>query len=275
MSINDLTEHETTPLRADVPLDMHPDTLAPYTEALEAKDSAGRMALTAAREAMVRAYTVFGSFNDIEAALYQCAPPGKVTTHPDGRTTHEGTRMTRQGPRAVPPAAEVEAYVKAADVAQKGVAAKMDRSLQDVRIARQVLERTVAKALTDPDAATPNGMTIASEIRTHVKSMPHDKRTPFVDRAIRDGDFRTVAAVLAGPSYLSGLEPKMFDIFRDVAARRWAGPDYAQLLALPKVEEALIAAGALFMERWQKARTVPRTPMDAAKQGIAKLEKAR
>ena len=64
---------EETPLRSDVPLDLHPDSLLGVREVLDIPDTLGRRALSAAREALVVAHRNYAQFNDIEASLFAVA----------------------------------------------------------------------------------------------------------------------------------------------------------------------------------------------------------
>src|SRR5690606_30504636 len=47
--------------------------------------------------------------------------------------------------------------------------------------------------------------TINAEIRAHVKALTAEERMKFISAALREGDTKTLTAVLGAPAYLSGL----------------------------------------------------------------------
>lgn len=55
-------------------------------------------------------------------------------------------------------------------------------------------------------------LTLATEIRGHVKALPTEARMDFVRQAIVAGDRRTAESILGAPAFLSGLTPEMHGV---------------------------------------------------------------
>lgn len=94
----------------------------------------------------------------------------------------------------------------------------------------------------------------ANEIRQHVKGLPAAERVPFVVAAIDSGDKETVAAIMGGPAYLSGLAAEQREILWNAYEQRAAAGHVVTRKALQRAitvnsesfNELLSAGGALF-----------------------------
>lgn len=88
---------------------------------------------------------------------------------------------------------------------------------------------------------------VAAEIRAHAKALPTDKLHAFISGAIDGGDHTTVAAVLGGPAYLSGLDANMQKTY----LKHWnqqQRPDLAKRLHVLQQAQAMLDrdAGKVF-----------------------------
>lgn len=85
------------PIRGDISPSLHPEALAGFTDALEAKPGA----LASARDALTTTYRYLGAVNDAEAALAALAKenaPAKRTQLPNGQSRYLGDlRLTSGG----------------------------------------------------------------------------------------------------------------------------------------------------------------------------------
>ncbi|MDJ1007695.1 MAG: hypothetical protein QNJ13_07685 [Paracoccaceae bacterium] len=93
-------------------------------------------------------------------------------------------------------------------------------------------------ALAEPIEEKASG-SVAAEIRSHAKALTTDKLHKFVNDAIEGGDHATVAAVLGGPAYLSGLTPDLQKTY----LKRWnqqQRPDLAKRLHVLQQAQAML-----------------------------------
>jgi hypothetical protein len=152
-----------------------------------------------------------------------------------------------------------ENLINAADRSLRRVSATIDARSAS-------LERHI-KALDDPSAKTP----IAAEIRSHVKSLKKPAKLMFLQKAIEEGDKRTVAAVLAGPAYLSGLDTEMHNTIHAMAADKFAPVDHAQLKVAKSVLTQVQNAGSKVFGRYTKVLEQKDGPAMKASKALSAL----
>jgi hypothetical protein len=187
---------ESTPVRADVPISLHPDSLLGIGEPLSVDGTLGTNVLAAAREALRSGYDLFGRMNDAERDLQAMAEPARRRQHPaekSGRTEFtDNVRMKNGKPTRV---VDAEEFIAAAEKAYARVAPTIDRRVAELNGYRDTLATRVATALDHPARKTPEGLALAAEVRSHVKAVKKpDERMKFVAQAIDQGDLPTVAA---------------------------------------------------------------------------------
>ena len=81
--------------------------------------------------------------------------------------------------------------------------------------ARRIAQSEVARII--ETTSSPASTQYDSEIRASLKAMSRQEREDAIDRAIANGEDTVVAAILAGPSMLSGLSTTERDLYRE----RW------------------------------------------------------
>jgi hypothetical protein len=266
-------------LRADVPPTLHPDSLLGVGKALAVEKTVGALALTAGREALGAMYRVYAAWNDAEAALEAAAPPAHRSQLPErlrhvpGLTRESGDiRMLHGKPRRFH--GRENEYVEAAGKPFETAAKTVDARIKDLTGYRDGLAKRVAQALDNPGRRTAEGLSVASEVRTHAKGMSDGKRWAFVAEAVEAGDIATVSAILAAQPFLSGLSAKQHAVARELAARKFAPVDHAQLVATEAVIDRVKAASQVLLARYGKVLELRNTPKAKADDGLARLRLA-
>lgn len=267
---------DSTPIRPDVPLGVHPDSLLGIGEPLDVEGTLGTNVLAAARESLRLCYDLFGRMNDAERDLQAIAEPARRRQHPaerGGRTDFtDNVRMKNGKPTRV---VDAEEFIAAAEQAYNRVAPAIDRRLKELDGYRATLEQRVAAALDHPARKTPEGLALAAEVRAHIKSVKRpDERTRFVAQAIEAGDIPTVAAVLHAQPFLSGLEPATYASLREHAAAKFATQDHAQLAATDAAIRHVSASGSTLVKRLGDVTALRSNPAAKAAKSLKALEAA-
>ncbi|MDX8513597.1 hypothetical protein [Mesorhizobium captivum] len=94
----------------------------------------------------------------------------------------------------------------------------------------------------------------SNEIRTHFKAMKDGDRLSLALKAIETGDKETMAALLIGPAYLSGLKDEQQTMLRNQMAEKFAGDLVTRKKVIEKgiatnsraFDEALLAVDRIF-----------------------------
>lgn len=229
-------------VRDDVPIWMHPDSLLNHIDTLNKNDTIGILALSAAREALRICHEAYGRINDAEAALGKVRP-SKV---------QGGKLSDADSPNLInaTPTAELEAFVYAAERALTRIAPQVDRRVRELTGIQETLKKRVLIAIDEPTRMTAEGLALAREVRSHVKSLPRKARNAFVVKAIALNDKATVAALLHAQAFLSGLDGAALGILRRRAAVEFAQVDSAQLEATTAALEHVRNAVSLLFRRY-------------------------
>lgn len=267
---------DPVPVRADVPMTMHPDSLLGIGRALSQPDTLGMSAFSAAREGLRLCYDLFGKMNDAELHLQAIAEPARRRQHPaekGGRTEVTGNvRMVNGKPTRV---VDAEEFIAAAERAFGRVGPAIDRRVRELDGYRTTLEQRVATALDHPARKTPEGLALAAEVRSHIKAMKKsDERMRFVAAAIESGDVPTVAAVLHAQPFLSGLEPATHATLRARAAAKFAPVDNAQLEATEAAIAHVTASSSTLVKRYGEIIALRNAPAAKAAKSIKALGEA-
>lgn len=90
--------------------------------------------------------------------------------------------------------------------------------------ARRIAQSELARILETTSA--PVSTQYDPEIRASLKAMSREEREDAIDRAIANGEDTVIAAILGGPSMLSGLPASQRDLFRE----RWRAKRFPQEL---------------------------------------------
>jgi hypothetical protein len=232
-------------VRHDVPTRMHPDSLLNHIDTLNKDDTIGIFALSAAREALRICHVAYGRINDAEAVLRKytkgCRPSGKPS---DGDNVH----LVNSTPTVQ---VEQETFVDAAEKALTRIAPQVDRRVRELSGIQETLSKRVSNAIDEPTRMTPEGLALAQEVRSHVRSLSGKARNAFVARAIEANDKATVAAVLHAQPFLSGLDNTALGMLRERAAAKFAPVDSAQLAATTAAIQQVSNAVTLLLERYK------------------------
>lgn len=245
----------TYQIRADVPISLHPDSLLGHAKVLDQPDTVGRTVLAVGREALTIAYGTYAAMQNAEMALLATAGPARRRQAPlnrGGGSDYQGDVRFIDGAVTRVHGHEGE-YAEAAAKAFERTSRDLDRRSDELRRHREALAERVEQTLNDKTKKTPENLTVASEVRAHVKSLPANQRLSFLRKAIDQGDLRTVSAVLAGQGFLSGLTEERHKTVRDMAAQKFAPTDHAQLMATEAVIEKVMTAGQHLVGRYAKA----------------------
>lgn len=217
---------DQTPIRTDVPISLHPDSLSNLTDTLNQQNTPGAQVWSASREALQLCYHGYGLLNDTERAMKEANPQ---------------TRLVNGRPAVV--MENTKEFAAATDAAWKRMAPLIDSKVRQLRGCMTVLADRVATALEDPKRKTPEGLSHASEVRAYVKALPPEERTVFLMKAINEDDRATVASVLHAQPFLSGLSAEAQRTLRLQAAAKFAPNEHAQYEAAATALEYVIDAG--------------------------------
>ena len=264
---------DPVPVRADVPMTLHPDSLLGIGRALNQPDTLGMSAFSAAREGLRLCYDLFGKMNDAELHLQAIAEPARRRQHPaerGGRTEVSGNvRMVNGKPTRV---VDAEEFITAAERAFARVGPAIDRRVKELDGYRDTLATRVATALDHPTRKTPEGLALAAEVRAHIKGLKKpEQRVQFVAAAIESGDVPTVAAVLHAQPFLSGLEPATHATLRARAAAKFAPVDNAQLEATEAAIAHVTASGSTLVKRFGEVVALRNAPAAKAAKSLKAL----
>ncbi|EPR18286.1 hypothetical protein M527_13205 [Sphingobium indicum IP26] len=265
---------DSTPIRADVPLSLHPDSLLGIGQALDAEGTLGTSVLAAAREALRSGYDLFGRMNDAELHLQAIADPARrrqQAAERGGRTEFsDNVRMRNGRPTRV---VDADEFINAAEKAFDRVAPTIDRRVTELNGYRDTLASRVAAALDHPARKTPEGLALAAEVRAHIKALKKpDERTRFVAQAVDAGDVPTVAAVLHAQPFLSGLEPAAHAMLRARAAAKFAPVDNAQLEATEAAISHVCSSTSALVKRMGDIAALRNAPAAKAAKSLKALE---
>lgn len=265
---------DSTPIRPDVPLGLHPDSLLGIGEPLDVEGTLGTNVLAAARESLRLCYDLFGRMNDAERDLQAIADPARrrqYAAEKGGRTDYsDNVRMKNGKPTRV---VDAEEFIVAAEQAFARVGPAIDRRLKELEGYRTTLEQRVATALDHPARKTAEGLALAAEVRSHIKAMKKpDERMKFVAQAIDTGDIPTVAAVLHAQPFLSGFAPEAHNTLRARAAAKFAPVDDAQLSATDAAIRHVTASGSALVKRYGDVIALRNAPAAKAAKSIKALE---
>ena len=100
----------------------------------------------------------------------------------------------------------------------------------------------------------------AIEARTRLEGLPKDQRMAAINRSIKRGDDRVVAALFGAGTDRFLTEGIMTDLELDAVRRQWAlarFPDEVSRLALLEKDERALATGAAVLQTFQRACSDP------------------
>jgi hypothetical protein len=257
-----------TKLRTDTPLSAHPDMLSVERPILDVPGTEGEKIYLLARQAHKLVTETLGQLIDTrKAILAESKTPHarEMGPRPDGLP---GEALMQKFPDESLPA-----YRAACQAAFDRVAVGIQKAIDEAESGLGTLNKQVEASLFDSSADTISGSTIANSIREHCKGLTKtpNARFNFVMDAIKKGDRTTVAAILSGPAYLSGLTDDQHTGLRK-AAERVFSKACAQRDAAQKALDRLNALPDMFIK--EHSKLVPKARVTKAQLPIqAMLEK--
>jgi hypothetical protein len=128
-----------------------------------------------------------------------------------------------------PRAAHLEAWEKNSMKRVEEVRKRMERTEEIANTHMETVQNEINALLQE----TPR----ASEIRSYIRSLEPEQRTAVLGKALENADHETMAALVSGPAYLSGLDEKQRETMKDGFLKRNAPKEYRQREAIKKARE--------------------------------------
>jgi hypothetical protein len=240
-----------TDIRTDVPMDIHPGVLLEHQDTLGIPETMGPAVLHSGHAALSTIYETIGKLNDANAA-WEATAPKKVV-------------MKGSVPTATSlPSPEL---ISAAERAFATSAKFVDTHVQGLNRSIGAIETLVTNAVMGT-SLTP----LAAEIRSHVKSVKDSEaRLAFIHGLVHEGKQQDVAAILAAPSYLSGLTDAQKETLREAAAHKFAPVAAKQLRAAREVASRVERASGILITAFSKVIAKRDTPAAKATNAIKAL----
>lgn len=242
------------PILPNIPISLHPGSLGNIAPALSQEGTPGARALSIAQAALTTSYTAYAKVEEAVGSL----PLGDEVRMVNGRPTKLA-------------GGAVDQLVAATEGASKRVLSVVQKNYEELGKIEQTLDQQVAAAIDDPARKTPVGLSVATEIRAHVKALPDGKRATFAYAAVEAGDKQTVAALLHAPPYLSGLTDKQMAALRQRAAHAFAPVETTQLEAVRNAADMVASAGSRLVERFSRVQAMASSAEGKSRAKIAAL----
>jgi hypothetical protein len=237
---------DQTPIRADISLSVHPDSLLNVAKDLNVDGTPGQAIYKVARQAIAPLYEALGQMVDARKAMYSNVPKNAPTVM--GRADPE----TGVGSRPVPITGREGEVRNAMQAAFDRAARISDHQYKTLMSMRDNLAKSIDAKLVDPKATTPLGISQAAEIRTMIRSMPKKDRGDYIEQTLDEGDVQQISAILHGPRHLTGLSKVEHEQLRKFAAQKLAPVEHKQLLASDAAIDTIMRAGMAFNANHQK-----------------------
>jgi hypothetical protein len=236
-------ENDKTPIRADISLSVHPDSLLNVAKDLNVPGTPGEALYKVARLAIAPLYDAMGQMVDARKAMYSNVPPNapKVMGRADPKTG-EGGHM-------IPITGREQELRNAMQAAFDRAARTSDHQYKTLMSMRDNLARSIETKLTYPKGSTSQGIAEAAEIRTMVRTMSRKDRNDYIEDILDQGDQQQLSAILHGPRHLSGLSKVEHDQLRRFAAQKLAPVESKQLSASDEAINTIMRAGMAFHTR--------------------------
>lgn len=257
-------ENGNTKLNIGVPVDWWPSMVTTLHGGAMA-DGTGAAVLRAGVEALGGISQTYSATLDARKAALDAAPVRNVVAD----SVDAATKALLNSARSQVDHGRERALAQGMDVAFNKLVPKVEKSLKQMRAAREQIAVDLRRAVT----GTSEGR-YADQIRSHFSR----KSIKDAVAIIRDGaesDARATAAALCRdvPSYLQPFGPKEMELLHQVAATRFAPKAAAQLKAADDIIGRVERARESFVEKFAKLK--PRiTKSTGADDAIARLANA-
>lgn len=243
---------EAPAVRGDISPSIHPTSIIGRAPALDVPGTMGQHIYTEAQTALTAIYNTLGEIKDVRAGVEKT-----------NQTNREGV----QGGKVVRLVAYPDSFFDGVDRAFTRASRQADSANAGISAKIASLTKQVDELLSDPSTQKP----VAVEIRAHAKSLTDSQRVAFVQEAGKNKDRVTLAALLAGPPYLSGMSKEQADLARNVAEEAFAPRESAQLRAAKVVLERVREAGSALVQYYSEVSALRDNPASRARRAIDKL----
>lgn len=224
----------TTPIDTSVPLDLHPEALAPLAGTFAPDDMPGKMGLALGQAALAEMHDSYRKIATAASAIQESEH--RVVSTP------AGLRVGR---------ADLGPLVDAAKAAFDRTARAVDNRLKSLAEEHEGLAKRMESALTEPSRSAV-GIAQASEVRTYLRSLEPAKAMTVALDAMRAGDRVTAAAVLTAPPYLSGLDAEKHGELRKLAAATLEPRLHAAIDGLERITDHVRRASQSYVALYAK-----------------------
>jgi hypothetical protein len=231
---------------------MHPTSLIGRAPALDVPGTMGQHIYTEAQTALTVVYNTLGEIKDVRAQVEKT-----------NQTKREGV----QGGKIVRLVAYPDSFFDGVDRAFTRASRQVDAADAGISAKIASINTRVDTMLRDPTVNTP----LAVEIRAHAKSLTESRRVAFIQEAAKGKDRATLAALLAGPAYLSGMSKEQADLARALAEEAFAPQESAQLRAARVVLDRVRDAGSALVAYYGEVVALRDSPASRARRAIDKL----
>ncbi len=243
---------EAPAVRGDISPSIHPTSLIGRAPALDVPGTMGQHIYTDAQTALTVIYNTLGEIKDVRAQVEKT-----------NQTNREGV----QGGKIVRLVAYPDSFFTGVDRAFSRASRQVDSADAGISAKIASLTTRVDTMLSDPATQKP----VAVEIRAHAKSLTDSKRVAFITDAAKNKDRVTLAALLAGPAYLSGMSKEQAELARNVAEEAFAPQESAQLRAAKVVLDRVRDAGSALVSYYGEVSALRDSPASRARRAIDKL----
>lgn len=156
-------------------------------------------------ETMLSRFSSSPILSDLQGAMAKAVAEYKsahdaVTRIAGDKTLTDGARVVRQATVA---RAKMDGALTALENARDKIAA-----------GRKNVEAELRKRF-DYGSASMAELSLATELRAHVKNLPDAERGKFMLSAIEELDLNSMRAIAAAPAFLSGIPPQLHELARD------------------------------------------------------------
>lgn len=208
---------------ADIPMQIHPNYIeAPHYEEFASASPIGSSVYTAAKAALSDVATLYGKIEATEMTLIKSAPA-------DGRKVLIPNPQGYGPDMLITPEGSEHKYVGAVTKAYKGTLLRVTGKLNQMETTANHLTEQLNEVLKDTGGFTARSISIASEIRSHMRALPPERQHDLMHEMINNNYKAGFAAILEAPPFLSGMSNQDLLEYKEIAQQTWA-PETVQRL---------------------------------------------
>jgi hypothetical protein len=270
--------NDTLPkINGQIPMGIYPGNLDVHKEVLDAAGARGKPAFQLAKSAMGAMYIECDRILTARAAAFDTLSPTdarKLQMHKNGQgPLPPNAYMGQDGVLALHLPAEVAASLNSSSlIAFERGSVRLDQARTAALQTRAELVDIIDHHVVDPKASSPSGISMAKEIREHLRSLPADQRATFVRQQIEAGNMRVAGAVKDAEPFLAGLDDKAHAVLVDLMQHKFVPVEKKQLLAIDGLVKKIEEAGTLAVNALERARVPEPAKSRAASAALSALK---